>query len=151
MSVLHALFAVALMGMAVAGGIQYIHPGAMARNRIAAQADAGFSMVEGAYRSRQASGAGAPAAASWKEDLFPAFGAPPSEVSGLGWSYGVGAEGAWFCLSGPLTGPLVQPALESLAHRRPAGLYDVTSRCGALGGKPDGSIAATLWMQRATP
>lgn len=151
MNLVQAMFVVALMGLVVTGGIQYVNPGVTTRNRIAAQADAGFSAVEGAYRSRQASGAPAPAEASWKGDLFPTFGTLPGEVSGLGWSYGAGSGGVWFCLSGPLRGTLVQPALESLASRRPLGLYDVTSRCGAAGGRPDATIAATLWMQRAAP
>jgi len=149
MSILQAMFALALMAMAVAGGIQYVNPNAAAGTRLASQADAGFSALESAFRSRQATGATAPAAETWQADLFPAYGSPPAALSGLSWSYGVEAAGVWFCLSGPLApAPPVKPALTALAVRRPQGLYDVTKSCGAAGGAPDGTIAATLWMQK---
>lgn len=153
MNIIQAIFALALMGMVVAGGIQYVNPSAMAKSRVASQADSGFSVLEGAYRSRQASGAATPAVDGWQAALFPAFGTMPAAVSGLSWSYGVQAEGNWFCLSGPLSGGVagdpVTGALTSLASRRPEGLYEVTRNCGGAGGDPAGTVAATLWMQRA--
>ncbi|CAO3418917.1 hypothetical protein [Azospirillum endophyticum] len=152
MNIIQAIFALALMGMVVAGGIQYVNPSAMTKSRVASQADGGFSVLEGAYRSRQASGAAAPPADGWQAALFPAFGTMPAAVSGLSWSYGVQAEGVWFCLSGPLSRGAADPvagALTSLASRRPEGLYEVTRNCGGTGGEPAGSVAATLWMQRA--
>ncbi|PWC46025.1 hypothetical protein [Azospirillum sp. TSA6c] len=156
MNIIQAIFALALMGMVVAGGIQYVNPSAMAKSRVASQADSGFSVLEGAYRSRQASGAAVPAADGWQAALFPAFGTMPAAVSGLSWSYGVQAEGTWFCLSGPLSGGSaggvggdpVTGALTSLATRRPEGLYEVTRTCGGAEGEPAGTVAATLWMQR---
>ncbi|HYH40118.1 MAG TPA: hypothetical protein VD860_18005 [Azospirillum sp.] len=153
MNIIQALIGLALMGMVVAGGIQYVNPSAMAKRRITSQADAGFSMLEGAYRSRQASGAAAPTADGWQAALFPAFGTMPVAVSGLSWSYGVQADGTWFCLSGALSGGAaadpVMGALTALSIRRPEGLYEVTRRCGGAGGEPVGTVAATLWMQRA--
>ncbi|KAA0591772.1 hypothetical protein J2848_006542 [Azospirillum lipoferum] len=153
MNIIQAIFALALMGMVVAGGIQYVNPSAMAKSRVASQADSGFSVLEGAYRSRQASGAAAPAADGWQAALFPVFGTMPAAVSGLSWSYGVQVEGNWFCLSGPLSGASagdpVMGALTFLATRRPEGLYEVTRSCGGVGGEPAGTVAATLWMQRA--
>lgn len=153
MNIIQAIFALALMGMVVAGGIQYVNPSAMTKSRVASQADSGFSVLEGAYRSRQVSGAAAPAADGWQAALFPAFGTMPAAVSGLSWSYGVQAEGTWFCLSGTLSGGAagdpVTGALTSLATRRPEGLYEVTRNCGGTGGGPAGTVAATLWMQRA--
>ncbi|SMH61933.1 hypothetical protein [Azospirillum agricola] len=152
MPIVQAVFAIALMAMAVAGGIQYVNPGAATANRLASQADAGFSSLESAFRSRQATGAAAPAADAWRTALFPAHGSLPAAVAGLSWSYGVQAEGIWFCLSGTLSGdPAKAPvrnALNALSTRRPQGLYDVTRECGGDGGTPDGTIAATLWMQR---
>ncbi|BAI73738.1 hypothetical protein AZL_a02070 (plasmid) [Azospirillum sp. B510] len=153
MNIIQALVALTLMGMAVAGGIQYVNPSAMSKSRIASQADAGFSSLEGAYRSRQASGAAAPAADGWQAALFPAFGAMPAAVAGLSWSYGAQGGERWFCLSGPLSGGAaadpVTGALTSLGNRRPEGLYEVTRSCGGAGGEPAGTVAATLWMQRA--
>ncbi|CAO3433665.1 hypothetical protein [Azospirillum doebereinerae] len=151
MNIVQAVFALALMAMAVAGGIQYVNPNAAAITRLVSQADAGFSALESAFRSRQASGASAPATEAWRTALFPAYGSPPAALSGLSWSYGVEAAGVWFCLSGPLSRDPVKPALTALATRRPQGLYDVTRDCGAAGGTPEGTIAATLWMQRTTP
>lgn len=152
MNIIQALIGLALMGMVVAGGIQYVNPSAMAKSRLASQTDAGFSMLEGAYRSRQASGAAAPTADKWQTALFPTFGTMPAAVSGLSWSYGVQADGNWFCLSGPLSsgaaGDPVTGALTSLSTRRPEGLYEVTRNCGGAGGEPMGTVAATLWMQR---
>ncbi|MBK1841003.1 hypothetical protein JHL17_26730 [Azospirillum sp. YIM B02556] len=152
MNLIQAIFALALMGMVVAGGIQYVNPSAMTKSRLASQADAGFSVLEGAYRSRQASGGTAPPADGWQAALFPAFGTLPAAVSGLSWSYGVQAGGIWFCLSGPLSRGAADPvtgALTSLASRRPEGLYEVTRSCGGAGGEPAETVAATLWMQRA--
>ncbi|MCG5242922.1 hypothetical protein ACIU1J_24160 [Azospirillum doebereinerae] len=151
MNIIQAVLAVALMAMAVAGGIQYVNPNAATGTRLASQADAGFSTLESAFRSRQAGGATGPAAEAWQAALFPAYGSPPAAVAGLSWSYGVEAAGVWFCLSGPLSRDPVKQALTALATRRPQGLYDVTRSCGGGGGPPEGTIAATLWMQRTTP
>lgn len=151
MNIVQAVFAIALMGLAVAGGIQYVNPGAATANRLASQADAGFTQLESAFRSRLATGAAAPAADGWQATLFPAFGSMPAALSGLGWSYGIQAEGVWFCLSGPLSASSTRTGLAALASRKPQGYYDLTRDCGAAGGEPDRTIAATLWMQRTVP
>lgn len=149
MTLLQTVISVALAVLVVTGGIQYVSPSAQTRAKLAAQIEAGFASLEGAYRGRQATEAPPPSADGWKATLFPAFGGRPVDVGALSWSYGNDGDGVWFCLSGPLKDDLTRTTLERLSSRYPAGLYDVTKSCGARGGPPETTVSATLWMQRA--
>jgi hypothetical protein len=149
MNIVQAIFMVALAGLLVAGGIQYISPDAGKRTQVAAQAEAGFLDLESAYRARLASGSPAPDPAAWQSALFPAYGHLPNTVSGLAWSYGQDGTGVWFCLSGAAPESAVRTALAGLSARMPAGAFTVTAACGGQGGDATpAAAAATLWMTR---
>lgn len=147
MNVLSALMMVGLVGLLVMGGIQYVPTEATERTRVATAAEAGFSQLEAAYRARAATGAGTPAAATWKTELFPTYGDMPAAVGGLGWSYSASGDEVWFCLSGTASASWTRAALSGLSARMPSGLYVVAGACGGGTGTAT-TVAATLWISR---
>jgi len=148
-NLVQTVFMVAVAGMLLLGGIQYVSPEAGTRVGLAAEAEVGFMQLESAFRARTAAGGSLPTVASWKTDLFPTYGRMPNAVSKLDWSFGLDGTDVWFCLSGSSTGTTLRSALDSLERRMPVGLYAVGTACGDGTGAA-GSVAATLWMRRAS-
>ena len=149
MNIVQAVISVALLATVTMGGVQYINADTQNRVNIGTRAEAGFQVLDSAFRARQAAGLSAPAAATWEADLFPTYGTKPNPVKGLTWSYGVDGSGTWFCLSGTPEGQVVRDALDRLTTRFPAGLYAVSEACGGIPGDA-GPIAATYWVIKAS-
>lgn len=149
MNLLQAVLAAALVATLMVGGIQYIDPSASKRSRLTALAESGFTVLDSAFRARQAAGLPPPAPETWEAALFPAFADKPAVPAGFAWSYGMAAEGAWFCLSGTGGDPLMRKALETLQRRFPPALYTVADGCAGRRGAQDGALAATYWVVKA--
>lgn len=149
MNLISTVMAVGLFATMTVGGIQYIGVNTEARVKFSNAADAGFQVLESAFRARQAAGLAAPTAQTWESALFPSFGARPTPPKDLLWSYGADATGTWFCLSGTPKDPIAKEALERLKARYADEIYAVGDSCGAVAGK-NGTLAATYWVMKAT-